>query len=186
MSSLPKLLLDTNGLIDLEEVRENAPYLAALQHAANAGRIQLAVAAISASENQPGGAISQNYSDFEQRKKRLGLGTAIELDPLFYWDVGYWDHCIWGSDHDIAHAEAIREATFPGPAPSPNASEAESRKWRNQLCDAMMVWCCIYYGCDCLVTRDERLLRKKDVLAKLGLRSALHPKHAAALYDVKE
>jgi hypothetical protein len=185
MPLLPKVLLDTNGIIDIEEARADAPYVAALVLAAQQARIQLAVAAISASENQPGGTISQDYSEFEGRLRRTGLSEAIELHPLLHWDVGYWDHCIWGSDEDIALAESIRQVLFPGQPPLPGANDADSRKWRNQLCDAMMVWCGIHYRCDCLVTRDERLIQRKADLLRLGLKDVLHPRDAATLYAAK-
>ena len=89
-----KFTLDTNCIIDLEENRPNAVYIRKLIHAWNENRIELAIVAVSASENQQNGFAIPNYSEFVQKLQNVGLENATELHPIAIWDVFYWDHCI--------------------------------------------------------------------------------------------
>ncbi|MGH8129670.1 MAG: hypothetical protein ACRES3_02315 [Steroidobacteraceae bacterium] len=180
--AMPRLVLDTNCLIDLEEGRQDAIHVRALVDASRRKLVHLAVAAISASENQQDGKPIQNYSDFEAKLARLDLGDVQQLLPLATWNVGYWDHMLWSSEGLDAEAEKIRATLFPNDTPSPNLQGAEGRKWRNRHCDAMLAWCCIHHGWLVLVTSDRNFHARQPELERLGLGAVLTPEQAARQY----
>jgi hypothetical protein len=64
---MKKFTLDTNCIIDLEENRPNAEHISKLVQAWKTGRIELAVVAVSASENQKGGNTSKDFAMFEEK-----------------------------------------------------------------------------------------------------------------------
>ena len=141
----PRLVLDTNCLIDLEERRPDATHVRALINASPNGHVQLAIAAINASENQPGGEPIQNYAEFEAKLARLDLGGVQPLLPLATWDIGFLDHMLWSSEEFDAQAQRIRATLFPNDTAAPILQGVEGKKWRNRHCDAGLVWCCIHH-----------------------------------------
>jgi len=117
-----KVALDTNCLIDLEEKRPDAGHIKALIAAWKKGQVELAVIAVSASENQRSGTASQNFGTFEARLNAVGLTGVHHLLPLAIWDVFYWDHALWSSSEMAALERKIREILFPGIATAPPAN----------------------------------------------------------------
>ena len=177
----PKLVLDTNCLIDLEENRPDAQRLRTLIEAWKDGRVELAVVAVSASENQRGGTAACNYDAFETKLSNIGLTGVSQLLPLAIWDVVYLDHALWSSDDMESLASRIRLFLFPGIPIEPPSDIAENSVWRNKMCDVMVAWSCIYHGWTCLVTRDQNFHRHKHELASLGLHNVFDPVDAALL-----
>jgi len=176
-----KFTLDTNCIIDLEENRPDSVYLKKLLEAWHNDNINLAVVAVSASENQPAGEINNSYSQFEKKLSSVGLSDATELLPLAIWDVFYWDHALWSDEEMKKLSNDIRDVLFPGISLSPPEGQKEERIWRNKLCDVLVVWCCIFHGWDTLVTRDNNFHKKKKDLFKLGVKNILLPKEAVEL-----
>ena len=177
-----KLALDTNCIIDLEENRPDAPHIKALMRAWKSGRVDLAVVAVSASENQPGGVASHNFSVFEAKLDNVGLAGVHHLLPLAIWDVFYWDHALWSSPEMDALASQIRGILFPGITAVPPANIDENSDWRNHMCDVLVAWSCIHHGWECLVSRDKKFHDHKAELAALGLSEILCPIDAAQRY----
>lgn len=68
-----KYTLDTNCIIDIEENRPGAVHIKRLLTAYRKQEIDLAVVAISASENQPGGGTNRNFTDFEEKLKAVDI-----------------------------------------------------------------------------------------------------------------
>ena len=93
-----RMTLDTNCIIDLEEQRPDSKYLVEIIDAWRNGKVNLAVVAVSASENQPGGQVNETYKQFQEKLASVGLAGVTELLPLAYWDVFYWDHALWSSE----------------------------------------------------------------------------------------
>lgn len=178
----PRLVLDTNCLIDLEEARPGAVYIEPQIAAHRRGDVRLAVGAISASENQPCAQPANNYQLFLDRLKRIGLEGVEQLLPLATWDVGFWDHMLWSSAELDQQAESIRLALFPTSASGPRPGPQDDRKWRNRHCDAMLAWCCIHHGWVELVTSDYNFHRRAARLVELGLRAVWTPQDAATRY----
>jgi len=166
--------LDTNCIIDLEERRPSASSLKMMLGDHTAGKIHLAIVAISASENQPCGTSSNNYSVFEGKLKAIGLGHLDQLFPMFYWDVGFWDRFIWDGDPKLERK--IHEILFPGePIAKPQDFGFSEKIWRNHKCDVQVAWSHIYYGRDVLVTRDNNFHNNADKLRSIGLNKIIRP-----------
>lgn len=175
-----KFALDTNCLIDLEEDRFDASHLRKLLVAYQNKKIDLAVIAVSASENQKGGVSNQSYAMFVAKLKNVGLDGVIQLLPMMIWDVFYWDHALWSSPEMESLASELRELLFPGVPLEPPARIEGNSRWRNQMCDVLVAWCCIHHGWS-LVSRDGNFHDKKDELAALGLRQIVRPSEAVSL-----
>ena len=176
-----KFTLDTNCIIDLEENRPNAEHVRKLVQAWKNGQIELAVVAVSASENQESGTAHRDFSAFEEKLVNVGLDGAQHLLPLALWDVFYWDHALW-PDNDMERLESeIRGILFPNiPVKQPEEIEQNS-KWRNHLCDILVAWSHAFHKWDYLVTGDKNFHDHKDALKKVGINEVLYPKDAAQL-----
>lgn len=74
-----KYTLDTNCIIDLEEQRSGCPHLKRMLRAYRNNEIELAVVAISASENQKGGKPSKTFKDIEEKLNNADLEYLVIL-----------------------------------------------------------------------------------------------------------
>ena len=172
------LVLDTNCIIELEEQRSDAIYVSRVIDAWRDRRIELAVVAISASENQRG-LLNETYDQFLKKIEKVGLGGTTQLLPPLFFDVTFWDASVFADD-DEGLDEKLRDVLFPGMALEVPKEERDLRKWRNNLCDIYVAWSCIYHKWGTLVTRDENFHKKCEALSRLGLR-ILWPVEAAKL-----
>ena len=177
-----KVALDTNCLIDLEENRPDARHIRTLIGAWKKGHVELAVVAVSASENQRSGTASQNFGVFETKLNNVGLTGVHHLLPLAIWDVFYWDHALWSSAEMESLESKIRGILFPGIPTTPPVNVNENSLWRNHMCDVVVAWSCIHHGWESLVTRDKNFHDHKVELAALGLREVICPADAARTY----
>ena len=176
-----RMTLDTNCIIDLEEQRPDSKYLVEIIDAWRNSRVNLAVVAVSASENQPGGRVNETYNQFQEKLAVVGLAGVEELLPLAYWNVFYWDHALWSSKEMEELEAKIRDALFPGIQTEAPSSEKEARVWRNKLCDVLVAWSHAYHKWDVLVTRDENFHKKKESLMQLGVERVMSPAEAAEI-----
>lgn len=78
---MKKFTLDTNCIIDLEENRQNSQNIKQIVQAWQAGEIELAVVAISASEKQRGGIYAETYDKFKNKLAAVDLSGVRELLP---------------------------------------------------------------------------------------------------------
>lgn len=179
---MTKLVLDTNCIIDLEENRPDALALKTLMAAWRSKQLDLAVVAVSASENQPSGTTNPSYSDFQRKLHNAGLAGAHELLPLAMWDVFYWEYALWTSSEMAALESKVRAVLFPGVVTAPPADAQANSRWRNQMCDVLMAWSCIHHNWPCLVTRDRNFHDHRTDLAALGLTDVLYPSEAVQRY----
>lgn len=180
-TSMKKFTLDTNCIIDLEEGRGNSRYLQKLIQAWNDGQIELAVVAVSASENLKDCSLDRTYSVFEQKLERAGLAGISQLQPLMKWDVFFWDHALWSDDAMEKLESEIRRILFPNIVSIPPLEIASNSKWRNELCDVLVAWSHAYHRYDYLVTRDDNFHKHKDELKRIGIDYVLSPEEAANL-----
>lgn len=166
--------LDTNCVIDIEENRPSAVYIKKMLIAYRKQVIDLAIVAISASENQPGGGINQNYSEFEEKLRAVDFQDLKVLFPMAYWDVAYWDHAIWDGDPELELK--IHNVLFAGtPIEKPEEVGFPMRKWQNNKCDVQIAWSHVYYNRDVLVTSDGNFHNHADELSKIGVRKIIRP-----------
>lgn len=106
--------LDTNCVVAVDENREEASSVRALANAHTLGTADVRLVAISASERQKLGDQLETFSEFQERMAFLGLGHLPLLLPMMYWDLTYWDECLW-ADKQMALLEwELHEILFPG------------------------------------------------------------------------
>jgi hypothetical protein len=183
-----KFTLDTNCIIDLEENRPpNAEHVRKIVQAWKNGKVELAVVAASASENnQMSGTANRDtpyryFSKFEKKLVNVGLEGVKILQPLAIWDHSHWDHAMW-ADNDMQELESkIRGILFPNVSFTPPTACAENSKWRNNLCDIQVAFSHAYHKWDYLVTSDKNFHDHKDELKKVGINEVLCPEAAARL-----
>ena len=176
-----KFTLDTSCIIDLEENRPNAKYVRKLVQAWKGGRIELAVVAVSASENQRNGTANRSFSAFEQKLEKVGLAGVQHLLPLAKWDVFFWDHALWSDDEMEKLESEIRGILFPSVQANPPEDIERNRAWRNQLCDVLVAWSHAFHRWDYLVTGDENFHKYKYELKNVGINEVVYPRDAARL-----
>ena len=150
--------------------------------------ITLQVPAIAASERQSGGGHLANFTEFQQRIARLGIGDAVLLRPLAYFGLAFWD---WGviSGPELRERERrIHEVLFPSIAfdatdHCPPDNEAGRKRWRNAKCDVLAMWCHIHYGGDIFVTRDRDFLKHsaRSRLEQMGANKIATPEDTLAI-----
>ncbi len=168
--------LDTNCLIDIAENRPAAGAVRALADAHTERRADVAVIAMSASEKQQGGLYIENFVEFRDRLVSLGLGHLNIVLPMMYWDISFWDHCLWSDDAMQKLERDIHSILFPrveflwqefcranGLDPTSNHPTG---KWRNCKCDVQAIWSHIHHKRDVFVTSDSNF-HKADKIAAL-------------------
>lgn len=184
--------LDTNCLIDLEQNRPTAPKIQALAAAHTAARADVAVIAISASENPPlWGHPIQDFSEFEAYLAALGLAHLNIIMPMASWNISFWDHGLWSDDAMVTLERQVHSVLFPneqflwqdycrdqGINPPPNSPRGP---WRNHKCDVQAIWSHIHAGRDVFVTRDAKFHTKRADLISLGAHQIEHPDDAVKL-----
>lgn len=176
-----KFALDTNCIIDLEEDRPAATFVREIVQEWRAGRIDLAVVAVSASENQKSGIASRNFGEFERKLENVGLADVAHLLPLMKWDIFYWDHALWSNEKTENLATAIQGVLFPDTKLEPPENIEKNSIWRNHRCDVLTAWAVAFHKWGCLVTSDTNFHDHKAALRELGIMEILRPQEAAQL-----
>jgi len=183
--------LDTNCLIDIEQNRPAAREVRALADAHAAGTADVAVIAMSASENPRPGRSIHSFSEFEGRLATLGLAHLNIVSPMMYLDISFWDHGLWADDAMVDLERQIHSILFPnmqflwkdychdeGIDPPPNSPLG---KWRNRKCDVQAIWSHINRKRDVFVTRDGNFHREKLALIALNAGHVEYPYSAVKL-----
>lgn len=191
--ALLKFTLDTNCLYDLSDHRPNAEYISKLAAAHSAGIASVAVVAMAASELQKDGTTLSSFSAFEDRLRTLNLAKLDVLKPMCYFDVTFWDWCLYSEDEMIAIERAIHDILFPKiefsyekavPSNSdPIIAAKSARKWRNAKCDVQSLWCHIWGRRDIFVTSDKNFhkVNKRTRLEEIGAGTICDPKGAVEM-----
>ena len=189
---MPSFTLDTNCALAIDEGRAETVFVRALAEAHSSGRASVAIVAISASERQRGGKMLDNYSLFEERMWSLGLGHLEVLLPMCYFDVMFWDSCLW-VEPDMAELEGrIQSILFPNiPQDWPAYCQAygidpESnldRRWKNAKCDVQAFWCHAYNKREVFVTSDLNFhaVNKSRLLLEIAGGRIESPSNACSL-----
>jgi len=112
-STMLTFTLDTNCIIALENNEPAAHAIRALVDAHERYEANVAIVAISASERQMDRQQLKSFAEFQQRLATLGLGTLEILRPILYWDIAFWDWCLWADEEMLALERQIHEVLFP-------------------------------------------------------------------------
>ncbi|MHB9103418.1 MAG: hypothetical protein ACYC2E_18155 [Sulfuricella sp.] len=184
--------LDTNCIIAIDEDRVEAAAIRKLADAHASGIAHVALVAISASEKQRGGGHLESFSDFQQRLASLGLAHLELLPPMFYWDVTYWDWCIWSDSEMEAQEKKIHDILFPNieflwqdycavRGCEPN-DLALAHGWSNPKYDVQALWSHIFHKREVFVTTDRNFhaQSKKPMLMALGANRIESPESAVS------
>jgi hypothetical protein len=169
---LVSFTLDTNCIIDIDEKRASAPSTMQLVQAYRNGQADVALVSVSASERQQGDKYLENYSDFVERLKSLGLSDLPVLPTIAYWNIGFYGVGLYGGNPAMVRREReIQSILFPGiefewPVYASKAglqvndlSNPGARRWRNAFCDRQMFWAHDHNNRDYFATRDGNFLR---------------------------
>ena len=187
-----KLTLDTNCLVDLEEERADSPLIRKLSEMADLGFVQLGIPTIMASEKQPNGQVLEGFPAFQRRLENVGLSKAELLMPPAYFDVTYFDFCLYGTKREGLDNQLFsilfptrefdykRHCLAKGIDPETQPPDA---KWLNAICDVLSIWCHIYYKYDVFVTNDKNFFKqsKQEALRELGAGHICRPNDAINL-----
>ena len=129
----------------------------------------------------------ENFADFQQRLAVLGIEHIGILEPLCYWDITYWDCCLWADDDMEVLERQIHNVLFPemqflwdeycrkrGLDPKTTPSD---HKWCNAKCDVQGIWGHIFNKRNVFVTSDRNFhaSQKKQKLIELGQTGSSDP-----------
>lgn len=184
---MKNVTLDTNCLYALENNETSGPDIRALVQMRLDGKINLRIAAVSASERQKNGKLISNFTEFQKRLASQGLSQLEVLKPMLRLNVAFLDWNVLADEAMIEFEEKIWKILFPymesdygkyctNKGIDPNASEIDG-DWLNHRCDTSVMWCHIHYNGDIFVTLDSNFLKtKKATLIMLGAKEILRPK----------
>lgn len=188
-----KFTLDTNCIIAVAERRPESNAIRRLAEAQRAGAADVALVAISASERQEDGSSLESFATFQERIASLKLGHLDLLFPMFYWDVVFWDACLWVEPDMVALESKIQNILFPNiPVSWPDYCSKRGidtsipnrdTKWKNAKCDVQAFWCHAYRNRNVFVTSDKNYhaASKKPHLVALSSGRVEFPSAAAML-----
>jgi hypothetical protein len=173
-----KITLDHNCIIHLENRTNIGKKVEAIVHD---GRNQCFVVNVGASEMREQGVRPDQYGKFEELLEKAGIAHLPRLHPLMIWDVTFWDRCLWADEKMIKLSDAIRDALF-GNSPSVDIATVgldslAGKKWLNQECDVLGMWCHIQNGNEVLLTTDSNFTKETKLpkLIALGAGRICHP-----------
>jgi len=188
----PRVTLDQNCIIDLEENRSASSDIQRLIARHHSGAISLRLVAISASERQPGGTYAQDFQEFKQKVAAVGLAGMEILLPPWYLGLTFLGQGLLASEAMADLEKQIHEVLFPdvpfeyqdycashGIDPS---TDRRNPNWVNKRCDVLGLWSHIHHGGDIFVTSDTNFhaVTKKPALIALGAGNILKPAEAVA------
>lgn len=190
----PKITLDTNCIIAIQENRDEATYIRDLLSLHRRGKIRLQMVAIVASEKKPDGTFPTTFVEFQEKIRTLDLQDVVLLRPIGCWGISFWDWFLW-ADGDMSKLEnEIHQVLFPI-SPQDHSQFCASKgvekpyegwlhpQWRNQKCDVLMLWGHIYHHGDIFVTSDKNFHKasKKERLISLGAKNIVFPQDVVKL-----
>ncbi len=187
-----RFTLDMNCIIDVEDDRENSPFVRELVALHGKNGINVAISAIGASERQKVGGYAKSFTKFQEKLSAIGFESLELLRPPGYWDITFWDHYVRADRNDTLEAR-IHDVLFPeipflwlDYAKAHGLSiDLPNKNWRNVKCDVLALWCHIKHGGGVFVTSDTDFLDKAEKLQELRAGIIAYPKDALALAKAK-
>jgi hypothetical protein len=185
--------LDSNCIISIDEVGQDAPFVRRLVDAHAAGKAHVAVVAISAAEKKRTGFYLDNFDAFRDRLAVLGLAHLEILKPMAYFDISFTGWCVEADDAAAALERQIHDILFPRSEftwqdyADANGLDPDSLSplgdWRSRKCAVQQMWAHIRNKKDVFVTANDEFHKpaKRDALVALGAAQIERPSQAAAL-----
>jgi hypothetical protein len=184
--------LDNNCIVALSKNEPSAKAVRKLVQYHDAGRINLRLLAINASELQTDGTHLSSFTDFQQRIADLGLGHLEILKPHLYLGISFLGWGMLASEETVELERKIHGILFPKVEFEyidycrKRGLDADSkdleRRWLSKKCDVSAMWCHIFYKGDAFVTTDRNFHKKtkKQALIQFGAGDILTPEDAVA------
>ena len=191
--AVPRITLDHNCIIALEEQRDGADALRELISLTEGGGCRLCVAAIGASELLRDGTYAETFTGFQNKLTAVGLSNAEILSSPAYIGLAFLGRALFVGDSMLDLERRIHDSLFPSieldfaaycAAHSLETDRdwetAKVKKWRNAKCDTLALWCHVWHHGDIFVTTDENFhkVSKKPKLIALGAGNILCPNEA--------
>ena len=160
--------------MDLEDRTGQATAIWELIKLHRGANIQLFVSAIPAAPHLSGKAVPENYGQFEDRLKALGIHDLPSVLPTGRNEMSFWGAAVCGDDRDdlVETIHKIVHSTV-------DTLFLKSRS-RTVLCDAEGLAAHIRSGHDIFVTSDQhfRKATRRQALIALGAKNILTPEEA--------
>lgn len=191
--AVPRVTLDHNCIITLEEHRADEKALRELITLSKSGNCRLCVAAIGASELLRDGSYADSFLHFRNKLAAVGLGDAEILSSMFYVGLSFIGLALLVSESMLDLERRIHDILFPAVEldfaaycaahrlePERDWETAQAKKWRRAKCDTLALWCHVWHHGDIFVTTDGNFhkVSKKPKLIALGAGSILRPNEA--------
>lgn len=178
LNFVPKATIDHNAIVALDK-RANGEQLSAkdleiaiamdgLISLANAGKLDIVLAMISANERQKDGVRIGNVQEFKNKLQSLGIEPAIYSLPEFRLSMSFLGYAKLGFkgpewktlQHEI---KAIIHPTM-------DWNDVTSKNWLNRYCDVATIHAHFQANADIFITDDNHFLSpvKKSELLLLG------------------
>ncbi|WP_068858435.1 hypothetical protein [Perlucidibaca aquatica] len=170
------ITIDRNILIAALKIEPTSSLVATIFTAHRDGNIAIAISAANRVEYRVGDEHPQTEEQFLHDCSTGGLDNPTLLDYPLDWEMGLWESSIIdaeGFDLDTR----IHAVLFPNLPNflSTDQNDKERRRIRNVRCDVFAIWGHIRFDRDYFITSDQRFLKRKDALVKLGARGICTP-----------
>lgn len=173
-----RITLDHNCIINLERRTEIGGLIEAIiKDPSN----ECFIVNIGASEMRERGVRPDKYERFEELLAAAGIDHLRRINPMFIFDVTFWDRCVWCSEETIQLAKDIESVLFANAQPidiqKGGIDSPAGRKWLNRTCDIHSLWCHITSRNDVFLTTDGNFKKETKLpkLIELGADRICHP-----------
>lgn len=145
---------------------------------------------VAASEKKQDGKYSSNVNDFLKRLDKTGLSNTELLKPIAYWGFTFYGYAIYAGKEITDIEREIHKVLFPKieykyddfckKRDINSKDKPMNDKWLNARCDALALWCHIYYDNDIFISNDKNFFKKTKIekLMALRVRNILKPDEA--------
>lgn len=173
-----EVVFDTNIVIDIEQKRECYKNIIKLLTLEKEGNLKIYIPAIIGSEKTISKEKITNFNEFKKYMKELGFENTEQLKPICYYDLTFYDYCIYAEEKSAKLLEKIHNVLFNKiefnygefcKNRGVDSSEKISKKWGNAIIDALILWSTVYYSKKILVTRDSNFHKHKQKIKKDGM-----------------
>lgn len=185
------LTLDWNCIIEVEEDRPQAAYVADLVARHRQGQFEVALLAASASENSKSKRFPGSARLFKKRILALGWNDLPLVPMPGIFGLSYWDFCYILEDGEKfkRDMDSLWSAIAPKVPRKPSEHLPEGvpltddaiqskalSKWRNTWCDVVSAYSHIHDGRDVFVTNNTRdFQNNSELLSRLGMKHIYTP-----------
>ena len=172
-----KITIDRNLIIAVQKHEQEMSAMIEIFNAHNAGLLSVGISASNRVENQLDGENIQPLESFLEECNAAGLRNPEVIDYPLDWEMGLWEHGI--VSHEAYDLELKIHAILHPRVPtflSESHPENIRRKVKNRKCDVFAMWGHIWFGRDAFLTKDDRFIKRKSHLEKLGARGIPRPR----------